>query len=281
MWIPNAWAKATGEATSRDGRRLALRVWGTGKDARDAERDAAQRLERVHARVRRGEPLPSGYAYGERPLREEIIERMTDADTGELYAAITRNRYGALILNTTRLLFLDIDLARMNLGARLRWLLTAGRADPARPALAALREALRGYGRASFRLYRTAGGFRAIAVDREFDPAARDTRELMQRTGTDPAYMRLCHAQRSFRARLTPKPWRAECPLPPGLFPRSDEKLQKRFASWLRRYESARAHYASCRYLETIGGGRPSTRNSHLIELHDRTCGVGESLNLA
>jgi len=142
-------------------------------------------------------------------------------------------------------------------------------------------EALRGYGRASFRVYRTAAGFRAIALDREFDPTARDTQELMQRTATDAAYMQLCRAQRSFRARLTPKPWRAECPLPPGAFPREDEKLRKRFASWLRRYESARAHYRTCRYLETIGSGRPSARNARLIELHDRETGVEQALNLA
>lgn len=281
MRIPIAWARASASAATREGRRLALAVWGSGESAPEAERDAAQRLERVRARLRRGEALPKQYAYGERALREEVIERMFDAETGDLYAAVTRNRYGALVLNASRLLFLDIDLPDFGVMARLRWLLSGGRKDPAQPRLDALRETLRGYGRATFRIYRTAAGFRAIALDREFDPAARDTQELMQRTGTDPAYMQLCRAQRSFRARLTPKPWRAECPLPPGAFPREGEKLQHRFASWLKRYDAARAHYRSCRYLETIGNGRPSARNARLIELHDRTTGIDEKLNLA
>ena len=281
MRVPTAWAKASAAAAGREGRKLALSVWGSGETEQEAERDAAQRLERVRARLRRGERLPDRYAYGERALREEVVERMFDAETGELYAAVTRNRYGALVLNAARLLFLDIDLPPAGIAARLRWLLSAGRADPARPVLDGLRQTLRGYGRASFRLYRTAGGFRAIALDREFDPAARDTQELMQRTGTDPAYMQLCRAQKSFRARLTPKPWRAECPLPPGAFPREGDRLQQRFASWLRRYEAARAHYRTCRYLETIGNGRPSARNARLVELHDRTTGIDEKLTLA
>jgi hypothetical protein len=144
-----------------------------------------------------------------------------------------------------------------------------------------LRNALRNYGRATFRLYRTASGFRVIAIDREFDPSAREVQDLMRATGTDPAYARLCLAQRSFRARLTPKPWRCKSPVPPGQHPRLAVGLQEQFAAWLVDYERAAAHYATCRYLETVGNGSPQGEARKLVEFHDRATRCNEPLMLA
>jgi hypothetical protein len=147
--------------------------------------------------------------------------------------------------------------------------------------LAQLRAALRSHGRATFRIYRTAAGLRVIAVDREYDPAGRDAQELMKQTGTDVAFMRLCLAQRSFRARLTPKPWRCAVPVPPGQFPHLDERARARYADWVARYETACKAYATCRFLETVGKGAPRGQSEKLVELHDRMTRSGESLPLA
>lgn len=120
-----------------------------------------------------------------------------------------------------------------------------------------------------------------MAIDREFDPTGREVQELMQTTGTDPAFSRLCLAQRSFRARLTPKPWRCNAPLPPGQHPRLDGELRQRFASWLREYEKISLGYATCRYLETLGNGSPKHHASKLLEIHDRITRCNEPLPLA
>lgn len=148
-------------------------------------------------------------------------------------------------------------------------------------AIARLGEALRQYGRATFRLYRTAAGLRAIAIDREFDPAGRDAQDLMAATGTDPAFMRLCLAQKSFRARLTPKPWRCDTRLPPGEHPRTDDHVRAGFVDWLADYERAAASYATCQYIETIGSGTLKGAAEKLVALHDRVTRCEESLPLA
>jgi hypothetical protein len=103
----------------------------------------------------------------------------------------------------------------------------------------------------------------------------------MQATGTDPAFAHLCLVQRSFRARLTPKPWRCNTSLPPGQYPRLEGELQRRFASWLHEYEQASRNYATCRYLETVGNGSPKGDVRKLLELHDRSTRCDESLPLA
>ena len=58
----------------------------------------------------------------------------------------------------------------------------------------------------------------------------------MKALGADPAFLHLCRIQGSFRARLTPKPWRCGQANPPGSFPREPE-AQAAFAEWLAQYQ--------------------------------------------
>jgi hypothetical protein len=147
--------------------------------------------------------------------------------------------------------------------------------------LSALRQALQRYGLATFRIYRTASGYRVMAIDRDFNPTALDTQELMKRTGTDPAFSQLCLAQRSFRARLTPKPWRSRLRTPPGSHPREDGDAQRAFAAWLSDYENRTTGFATCRYLETVGNGQARGDARTLQGLHDRATRCDEALPLA
>jgi hypothetical protein len=254
-------------------------VWGWGDDEASARRGAADRLHRVLERLGRGERFPERYAYGNRPLREEIL-RVIEGDSGNGPAAIiTRNRYGADVLNTARMLFLDIDAPEAGVTGRLGRLF--GGASPAEKTLSALRDALRQYGLATFRIYRTASGYRVLAVNREFNPTAPDTHELMRRTATDPAFAQLCLAQRSFRARLTPKPWRSRVRTPPGEHPRQDEGVRRAFEAWLDEYQARTAGFATCRYLETVGNGSATGDARILQDLHDRATRSDENLPLA
>lgn len=279
MHIPKVWAKASASGRHPDGREWPVSVWGWGDDHASAQRGAAERLQRVLDRLRRGERFPERYAYGNRPLRELVL-RIIQSESGEGPAAIvTRNSYGAEVLNTARMLFLDIDVPGPSLSRRLGRLFGGASHDD--EALAALRQALRQYALATFRIYRTASGFRAMAIDREFNPTAPDVQELMRRTGTDPAFSQLCLAQRSFRARLTPKPWRSRLSTPPGSHPREDAGDQQAFAAWLSEYEQRTAEYATCRYLETVGNGFATGDARTLQGLHDRATRCDQSLPLA
>jgi hypothetical protein len=224
-------------------------------------------------------PFPHRYEYEARPLREELLQTVGGADSRATIGIVTRNRYGAQVLNAERLLFLDVDLPPRGLFARLRQLFA--RTTPEERVLAQLRGALEHHGGATFRIYRTASGFRVMAVDRPFDPASPETQELMRCTRSDPAYARLCRSQKCFRARLTPKPWRCGVAKPPGEFPRSEPEAAHAFAGWLREYEQASTRFATCRYLETIGNGRASGDARRLQELHDRVTRCEEPLPLA
>lgn len=279
MYIPRAWARDTREARLRDGRSVPISVWGWGDDPATARAKASARLERALERIRSHKPFPHGYGYETRPLREELLQTFEDPGSRATIGLVTRNRYGAQILNAERLLFLDVDLPAPGLFAWLRRLFA--RTTPEERALVQLRGALASHGGATFRIYRTASGFRVMAVDRPFDPASPQTQDLMRMTRSDPAYARLCRSQKCFRARLTPKPWRCGVARPPGEFPRSERDVENAFARWLREYEQASKRFATCRYLETIGNARASGDTRRLQELHDRVTRCEEPFPLA
>lgn len=280
MYIPTHWSRTSGIARRPDGREIPVSVWGWGEDATAAQSKAAQRLRKMTERLSRGEPFPEKYTYDHRPVREEILETI-GSDPGKHEAMVTRNRHGVQVLNTAELLFLDIDLVPPNCFQRLMAKLGLAKDRSEAAVLERLREALQQHGRATFRIYRTAGGLRALAVDRQYKPSSRETHELMEATGTDPAFMRMCEVQDSFRARLSPKPWRCGCQSPGIDFPRNDPQERAAFATWIKQYERASAAYATCRFLETVGNGRPADFARTSIELHDRLTRCEEDLPLA
>ncbi|MGR9106216.1 MAG: hypothetical protein ACU843_04720 [Gammaproteobacteria bacterium] len=279
MYIPPVWTKVSADERFPDGKEDPIFVWGCGEDEASAKSDGAKRLQHVLDRIRRGERFPDKYGYGNRPLREEILETIRSIPGSEPSAIVTRNGYGVEVLNTARLLFLDIDFKFPGLLDRIKQLF--GGASVEDKAIVALRDTLDGYGKATFRLYRTAFGLRAMAIDRDFDPTAREVQDLMRSTGTDPAYARLCQAQKCFRARLTPKPWRCNAPPPPGQYPRLESASQQQFAGWIREYKKLSSGFVTCRYLETIGNGSPKGDAKELVRLHDRVTRCNEPLPLA
>jgi hypothetical protein len=282
MNIPRFWSRADGRAEAPGGKPLSLMSWGwSSAGIDDAKAAAARRLEQMVRRVREGRPFPDAYDYGARPIREEIVGEIEAG--GEPAAVVTRNRYGCLVLNAASVLFLDVDLPEPKaapLGGLFRWL-RGRRGDPETDSLARLRDALAAGAGASFRIYRTAAGFRAIALDREFEPGSPQVDALMAASGADPAFAQLCRSQRSFRARLTPKPWRCGVPLPPGAFPRESADLEASFREWLSHYEDASRAHATCRLVEERGGAPANPRIAAVLALHDHTTRAAESLPLA
>ncbi|HEX2202802.1 MAG TPA: hypothetical protein VHG91_05880, partial [Longimicrobium sp.] len=112
MLIPRFWSRADSRAVTPDGKTIQLRVWrGSRSSAEEARALANEAVERMAGRIRRGEGFPERYAYGDRPLREEVVlEVPADAGGDEPDAAVTRNSYGALVLNAARAFFIDVDV---------------------------------------------------------------------------------------------------------------------------------------------------------------------------
>ncbi|MCU0796670.1 MAG: hypothetical protein MUF31_12145 [Akkermansiaceae bacterium] len=108
MNIPRYWAEHRIQE-KRDGRQVTVRRWGWSDQSDDAARALAEiRCKEAMARVWSGEKLSrrekaETYGNGDgMPIREELVKAFP-------HAAITRNRYGALCLNTPRVLFADVD----------------------------------------------------------------------------------------------------------------------------------------------------------------------------
>ncbi|HTP07889.1 MAG TPA: hypothetical protein VMP08_06545, partial [Anaerolineae bacterium] len=108
MKIPKYWAKSVQSVQQPGGRPYLLVIWQWSDASReDAQQKADNRVKEISDKVRAGQQL-NRYGYSERPLREEITQGVTNA-VGNEVAIVTRNAYGALVLNAVNALFIDID----------------------------------------------------------------------------------------------------------------------------------------------------------------------------
>jgi hypothetical protein len=288
MLIPKHWSSATDSAEDPEGKSFALKIWGWSENSvAEAAQVARRRLSEATSRVRQG-TLGKDQYYGKTPLREEIVRVLegSAADPSGAAAVVTRNRYGALVLNAARVPFIDVDTPPSSggNGGGLLGSLFGGKKekpDGSSALLDGIRAACARFSSTSFRIYRTAAGFRLLATDLLLDPKSSETEKMLSEFRADPYFVKLCKLQASFRARLTPKPWRAGLAAPPAAYPFDSPAAEREFADWLRRYEAACAGKATCAFVEAVGPGRTLDEARPIVAEHDRACRVGESLPLA
>lgn len=134
-------------------------------------------------------------------LKEQVIESFNYEEQETGFVSI--NSYFADILNAPNMMIVDVDL----IGESSR------PTDPVitpyqSVAIAALKAFQHENPTLGFRVYKTAGGLRYICTTEMFDPNSHKSDSLMRQLFTDPKYRNLCKFQETYRARLTPKPWR-------------------------------------------------------------------------
>ena len=201
MRLYRYWADARATDDSSDPHFRTRCYAGSNESHADAEARAGERAEQL-AEMLRNDVRPE-YAYADRPLREEIIDEVAIGSRG-LEIAITRNAYGALILNCSAALFADIDAPpppRTGLIASLLGRKPPDPEDDVRERVGAVADD-RGLG---VRLYRTAAGFRALVTSDVFDPESADTAALLRAFHADPQYIRLCAVQASVPCAIDPE----------------------------------------------------------------------------
>ncbi|MBX7246635.1 MAG: hypothetical protein K1X53_14155 [Candidatus Sumerlaeaceae bacterium] len=281
MKIPKFWSQASAKTRGRNGDEVFAIKWHWSDSSEsDAQSKAQRAADSLAARIASGEPWPDHYAYAtETPLREEILREIGGSGS-DAQAVITRNAYGAQVLNAARVMFVDIDLpekkAKSSGGGLLSRLFGKAPAEPAGPppaetaALARVEDWARGNSGASFRAYRTAAGLRLIATHDLFDPESSATIGALEALGSDPLYVKLCRVQKCFRARLTPKPWRLGLHAP---FVRYPYPQPAEMAKWVQKYDQASSGHATCTFIKDIG-----TRTSMpgevqtVLRIHDDAC---------
>ncbi len=275
MKFAKYWVRGSGFA---NGVSVRCRGWSNDSET-DARRKAEQTAEAIARRIASGRRGRAEYEYGDRPLPEPLLEELPGA-------WITRNAYGAEVLNCSSLLFLDVDReepagAALDLFSGLRSLFGMAPALSKQPDAVVSMEAVAKRHNLGLRVYQTAAGYRGIVTNLRFQPGAEETRRLLTEFGCDPLYIRLCQAQDSCRARLTPKPWRCGLAAPPVSFPFEGPREEGLFRTWLSQYQANSAANATCRLLHTTGQPATDSEITRLIERHDRETKALSQLPLA
>jgi hypothetical protein len=101
-----------------------------------------------------------------------------------------------------------------------------------------------------------------LCTSASFQPASREAQALLADLGADPKYVLLCGVQETFRARLTPKPWRARYPareVTPGNSVNRAELQRHIDRTW---------RYATARHV--TGTDEPAPEVRPILEFHDQ-----------
>ena len=219
-------------------------------------------------------------------IREVVLER--SRDVAPVAWVISRNSYGAHVLNVDGMAIIDVDaperpspdvwpefglrsMLRRFVGAPQQPPTPADPADAMQPGLIELLDAQTLGGR----LYRTAGGFRIVITSEpmRWDDPRLDA--LMSTTGADPQYVRLCRQQQCCRARLTPKSWRVGVPAPvrvPRPWTAPDHWDP---ADWSARYDAASVGYVVAREVHRFGSSLVHRDLRDVLDVHERCVGEG------
>jgi len=239
---------------------------GSNVSVEEAREKAREKAAKIQRKINGETHIFDDY---ESEIREEIL-RIIDEHT-----AITRNRYGASVLNTANTMILDIDKPRLSFGDLFR-------KKDASTNKARIFDMVRklaatpGYQKYGYRIYETYQGARVIVLGKDFDPRDPETRRMMKEFNCDPLYAILCFKQGCYRARLTPKPQRMKMDRYKVKFPREGDDIE--FQQWLSEYERNSRDFNVCRFIEEIG---TSQRLNDVVGLHDELTGVNYRQPLA
>jgi hypothetical protein len=284
MKIPRYWARSVQSVQEPYGRAYLLVIWQWSDVSREeAQRKAEDRVREVADKVRAGQQL-NRYGYGERPLREEITQGVSNSAGNEV-AIVTRNLYGALVLNAANAMFIDVDFADKGAsgsgGGGFSW--GFGRRAPSREDqhVERITTWANRHPDVSLRVYRTAAGLRGLITNQIFEPSRSDALDILRAFESDPLYVRLCQAQECFRARLTPKPWRCNVAPPPWRYPWANADVEIRFRAWAQRYDQISRSYAVCRLIKEFGPREVHPDIAPILALHDQLTGAADQRPLA
>lgn len=200
-------------------------------------------------------------------IREEIVQVV------DQHSIITRNRYGAKVLNVDNLMIMDIDHPKQSF-----WDLLKKSKDSKSRIVEMVRKLSQKHTSkgCAFRIYETCRGIRVIVLGRQFNPKDSATESMMKDFNCDKLYALLCKKQDCFRARLTPKPGRMKLRGYKVKFPRPRQE-EAEFRTWLSGYEAASRNFSVCKLIEQIGYGDIT----EAVKLHDEISGINWNQTLA
>lgn len=270
MRIPKYWAR--GDYSLRDGNASTFTCWRWSDiSAEDASQIAHAKAKEIALKFQNRQQLDR-YSYGRNPLREEVVQSIKNGDGKEL-GVVTRNLYGALVLNAPNAMFIDIDFpdkgATAGVMGGLGKLLGSKTPSLEQTYVQNIEQWMQKYPEWGMRVYRTFGGLRCLVTNVVFDPTQEASLEILRGLGSDSLYVKLCRQQESFRARLTPKPWRCNAPRPPSRYPWENPDKEENYREWEKSYERAASRFTVCRLVKEIGKVETHPDISPILSAHD------------
>jgi hypothetical protein len=240
---------------------------GSNISIEDARLQAREKARKVERKIEGDKDIFEDY---EVEIREELLQTIDDC------SVITRNRYGARVLNVEKMMIMDIDEPRSAglLGGLFKKKDTRSPKEQIFDMVKTL--ATTKYTDLAFRLYETFRGARVIVLGRDFDPRDSGTKKMMDEFNCDPLYTLLCIRQGCYRARLTPKPSRMKFRGFKVKYPREGEDSE--FQRWVSEYENMSRNFSVCKFIGQVGG---SHSMPEVVRLHDDVTGVGYPQRLA
>ncbi len=241
---------------------------GSNHSEMDAFSDGQRRLEAAKRSIA-GLEKRRGADY-EGDIREEPLKWIGDRDV------VTRNRFGAEVLNTSSCVFVDIDKPFFHLWQLVRPVRTMEQRKRAILDMVAKRLKKPDLGGFAIRIYETHSGVRLLLEGPPVDPRSKESRTLLRSFHADSLYALLCSKQNCYRARLTPKPHRIKLKSIRLKYPYEDGQ-QKQLAEWVKEYDWKSKGFATCRLVQVIGGAP----ESQVVRYHDERTRAASQLPLA
>jgi len=267
-------------------------AWGYSDTSEEnALRRAESRIDQIVVALTSG--YDEDFYYPMNVLREDILQDLSTDAEGQ--ALVTRNRYFSQVLNSDKLMFIDIDVSDWDIKPPTFWQRLFGKAAEIEAknniaikqrfneALDLVYKYVKEQPDVGFLIYRTFAGFRLIASHKTYDPNSQETQQVFDALGTDPLYQKLCSVQECFRARLTPKFWRLnkELGITPSIKFRINESIMAKWSDgdktrtnnydeWVNNYETQHISHATCRFIKQIGNLNIAPELEFLINYHDQ-----------
>lgn len=234
---------------------------GSNSSIEEAALKAKDKMEKVIRKINGERDVFEDY---EVEIREEILQSLDER------TIITRNRYGAQVMNAESLMFLDIDKPKpAGLGGLFK---KSSPEQDKEKIYDMVRKLATGpkYSGLAFRIYETHQGARVLVLGKDFSPQERAALDMMKEFNCDPLYTAICKKQGCFRARLTPKPYRMKMKAYKVKYPR--EGMDSAFEAWLQTYERESRNFNVCRFVEQVGMNSYGTPET--VRLHDDITGA-------
>lgn len=267
MRIFKYWVEHTKTLVIDDLRQPSKIYGGSNISESEAIKDAERKFQNAQKKINNQLGRDDSY---EVDIREEIIEEIDSENI------VTRNRYGALVLNSKNMMFIDIDEYTRSI-----WDMLFNRSKTQKEFMLAHIEKTTQrieYADFAFNIYETHKGYRVLVTNQTIDPRSEKSRKMMKAFHADRLYRYLCVYQNCYRARLTPKPHRIKQKRIHVIFPNRNAEGQMKLDNWIRSYDERSKTFSTCRFIKSIGN---ASLNNKIIKFHDDRCNIHKSYPLA